>query len=239
MCPDGHLITRAVLDKPPYVRYLAAAEPKGVAMRLGVVLDLDGTLVDSVYHHVLAWDRALSARGHAVPLRRIHAGIGMGSKRLISWLLSTAPDDVNALADEHTQLFLEQRKWLRPTPGALELLADLKRRDVPMVVATSASEEETAALIAALGNPDMTTTHADAVDDAKPAADLLLAASEQIGIEPRQAVLVGDSPWDVAAAARIAMQSISVRTGGFSDAALHARGPTAIVDDPAELIGTL
>lgn len=208
-------------------------------MRLGVVLDLDGTLVDSVYHHVLAWDRALTAYGHEVPLRRIHAGIGIGSSRLVSWLLGHAPDDLDAISDEHTRLFLEQADRLRPTQGARELLADLHRREVPTVIATSAGTEERKALLATLDDPEIPTMDADAVGESKPAADLLVAACEQLDVEPRNAVMIGDSPWDVAAAARIGMQMIAVRTGGFGDKALSGRGPTSFVDVPAELIGTL
>lgn len=208
-------------------------------MRLGVVLDLDGTLVDSVYHHVIAWDRALTAHGYEVPLRRIHTGIGIGSSRLVTWLLGYEPDDLDAISDEHTRLFVEQSDRLRPTDGAQELLADLHRRDVPAVIATSAGSEERVALLDALGDPDIPATDADAVDASKPSADLLLAACEQLKMEPRHAVLVGDSPWDVAAAARVGMQMIAVRTGGFSDAALGARGPTSFVDGPGDLIATL
>ena len=208
-------------------------------VRLGVVLDLDGTLVDSVYHHVLAWDRALSAHGYEVPLRRIHTGIGIGSSRLITWLLGYEPDDSDAISDEHTRLFLEQQDRLRPTSGAHELLADLRRRDVQAVIATSAGSEERAALLAALGDPDIPATDSDAVAESKPSADLLLAACEQLGTDPRHTVMIGDSPWDVAAAARVGMQMIAVRTGGFGDAALAARGPTSFVDAPADLIGTL
>lgn len=208
-------------------------------MRFGVVLDIDGTLVDSVYHHVLAWDRALSAHGHQVSLRDIHAGIGIGSSRLATWLLGGVPDDVDAITDEHTRLFLEQRDRLRATRGAVALLDDLDRRGVPVVLATSASSDERAALLEVLGDPDLPLTDADAVDAAKPAADLLLTACGKIDVEPANAVMVGDSPWDVAAARRVGAQMISVRTGGFGDAALTARGPTMIVDDPAQLIATL
>lgn len=208
-------------------------------MRFGVVLDVDGTLVDSVYHHVVAWDQALSAAGHAVPLHRIHAGIGIGSSRLVRWLLGGAPDDAEALSDDHTRRFLDHRDRLRATAGARALLDDLRQRDVPVVMATSAGSKEREALLAVLGDPDLPITDADAVDAAKPATDLLVAACEMIDVQPRHAVMVGDSPWDVAAARRVGMQMISVRTGGFGDAALAARGPTSIVDAPGELIGTL
>jgi beta-phosphoglucomutase-like phosphatase (HAD superfamily) len=94
-------------------------------VQYGVVLDLDGTLVDSVYHHVMAWDRALTAHGYEVPLRRIHLGIGAGSSRLIPWLLGHTPDQLDAISDEHTRLFVEQQDRLRPTPHGL--LADSTR----------------------------------------------------------------------------------------------------------------
>jgi len=208
-------------------------------VRLGVVLDLDGTLVDSVYHHVLAWDRALSEHGRHVPLDRIHRGIGLGGSRLVTWLLGEEPDDLDAITDAHEELFLEQRDRLRPTVGATALLADLDRRGVPTVIATSAQATLREALLAALGDPQLPATDADAVDDAKPAPDLLVEASRQIEVEPDHAVLIGDSPWDVAAAARVGMRMIAVRTGGFGDSALTARGPSAVVDTPADLVATL
>ncbi len=208
-------------------------------MRFGVVLDLDGTLVDSVYHHVLAWDRALTDHGHHVPLDRIHRGIGLGGSRLVTWLLGGAPDGLDAITDTHEELFLEQRHRLRPTVGATALLEDLERRDVPTVIATSAQTAIREALLDALGDPQLPATDADAVDDAKPAADLLVEACRQIEIEPEHVVLVGDSPWDVAAARRVGMQMIAVRTGGFGDSALTARGPATVVDTPVDLIATL
>jgi len=94
-------------------------------------------------------------------------------------------------------------------------------------------------LLDALGDPDIPATDADAVAASKPSADLLIAACEQLDVQPQHAVMIGDSPWDVAAAARVGMQMIAVRTGGFSDDALAARGQTSFVDSPGELIGTL
>lgn len=208
-------------------------------MRLGVVLDLDGTLVDSVYHHVSVWDRVLVAHGHEVPLGTIHQGIGIGGSRLVTWLLGGAPPDLDAITSEHDEQFIELRDRLRPTAGAAALLEDLGRREVPTVIATSAGSSVREALLATLGDPDIPATDSDAVDDSKPSAELLVAACEQIGVEPEHAVLIGDSPWDVAAARRVGMQMIAVRTGGFGDAALSARGPTTIVDAPADLIATL
>ncbi|HEX6257662.1 MAG TPA: HAD family hydrolase [Euzebyales bacterium] len=208
-------------------------------MRFGVVLDLDGTLVDSVYHHVLAWDAALSRHGHQVPLDRIHRAIGLGGSRLVTWLLGGQPDDVDALTDAHETLFLADAERLRPTVGAGALIDDLQRREVPTVIATSAQAAIREALLGVLGDPQLPATDADTVDDAKPSADLLIASSRQIEVEPAHAVLIGDSPWDVAAARRVGMQMIAVRTGGFADSALLARGPATIVGTPNDLVGTL
>jgi HAD superfamily hydrolase (TIGR01549 family) len=208
-------------------------------MRFGVVLDLDGTLVDSVYHHVPVWDEVLVDHGHEVPLDRIHQGIGLGGSRLVTWLLGDAPPDLDAITTAHDERFLQRRDRLRPTAGALALLEDLERRDVPTVIATSAGSDVREALLATIGGPGIPATDSDAVDDSKPGADLLVAACGQIDLDPAHAVMIGDSPWDVAAARRAGLQMIAVRTGGFGDAALAARGPTTVVDAPADLIGTL
>lgn len=203
------------------------------------LLDLDGTLVDSVYHHVLAWDRALAARGHHVALERIHAGIGMGSARLVPWLLGRAVTDPDPLADAHDQAFLEATEGrLRPTRGALALLDDLAARQVTFQVATSAGGPVAERLLAALGR-DVPTTHADDVGAPKPAPDLLVAACAELGVAPSDAVLVGDSPWDAEAARRAGLRCVAVRCGGFSDGVLHAAGADDVVENPRELVGRL
>jgi HAD superfamily hydrolase (TIGR01509 family) len=204
-----------------------------------VLLDLDGTLVDSVFVHVVAWSKALLDGGYDVPMWRIHAAIGMGSDRLVPWLLGSHTDDADALSDEHKRLFLEQADTLQPTRGALALLDDLERREVPFLIATSAGSEERQALLEALGRTDLPTADSDDVASSKPAADLLLSACEELGAEPRLATLVGDSPWDAEAARRVGMRAIAVRCGGFGDDRLRAGGPFEIVDDPRELVGRL
>jgi HAD superfamily hydrolase (TIGR01509 family) len=204
-----------------------------------VLLDLDGTLVDSVFHHVLAWDRALTDHGYAVPMWRIHAGIGMGGKSLVPWLLGRHVDDAQAASDAHGRYFLERADALRTTPGAVELLDDLGERGIPFIIVTSAEARIGEALLAALGRKDLRTTNADDVAAPKPAPDLLLAACEEIGGEPGRATLVGDSPWDAEAAARVDMRMIGVRCGGFGDGRLLDAGALAVVDSPRELIGRL
>lgn len=204
-----------------------------------VLLDLDGTLVDSVYRHVVAWSAALQERGHQVPGHRIHAGIGMGGDRILSWWLGEEPDDADALREDHTRRFLDGADTLVATDGATALIDDLERRGVPFLIATSASPEERKALLEVLGRPELGATDNEEGMVSKPAPDLLLASCEQLGVDPSDATFVGDSPWDGEAARRLGMRFIGVRCGGFGDEALRRGGAFDIVDAPRDLIGRL
>jgi phosphoglycolate phosphatase-like HAD superfamily hydrolase len=210
-----------------------------MSSRSATLLDLDGTLVDSVYHHVLAWQDALHDGGYEVSTVRIHAGIGMGSDRLLPWLLGRHVEDADALAEGHTRRFLERAEDLRATRGARELLEDLRVRDVPFVIATSAGEAEREALLAVLGEEDLPLAGAGPDNSSKPSPDVLVAACGELGVTPDQAQLVGDAPWDAVAAVRVGIRSIGVRCGGFGDGTLREAGCERLVDDPAELIGQL
>lgn len=204
-----------------------------------VLLDLDGTLVDSVYLHVQTWHQALRQAGHDVPAWRVHAAIGMGSDRLVPWLLGRHVDEQEELSDEHHRLFLERAEDLRPTRGARELVEDLERRAVPFTIATSAKPPVRKALLAALGREDLDSTDAGDVDSPKPAPDLLLAACADLGVEPDHATLIGDSPWDAEAAIKVGMRCLAVRTGGFGDDRLLNAGADDVVDEPLALVGRL
>ena len=204
-----------------------------------VLLDLDGTLVDSVYHHVLAWHRALRRYGHSVPLQRIHSGIGIGSSQIVLWLLGEHVDAQDAIVDAHREEFHRLGEELQPTHGAHALLDDLERRKVPFLIATSSGASTRSLLLDVLGRNDLATTDADDVAAAKPAPDLLVAACDQLGVEPSSAVLIGDAPWDAVAARRIGMDCIAVQTGGFSEAALLRAGAVEVVDAPVDLVGRL
>lgn len=204
-----------------------------------VLLDLDGTLVDSVYHHVITWEAALRGAGRPVPLWRIHAGIGMGGARLLPWLLGEAPEDADALSQEHQRRFLDLADTLQPTPGARALLDDLERRDVPFLVATSAEPAVEEALLATLGRGDLPTNNAGDVGSPKPAPDLLEAGCDELGMPPSRVTLVGDSPWDAEAARFIGMRCLGVRCGGFGDERLLHAGADDVVDAPRDLIGRL
>jgi HAD superfamily hydrolase (TIGR01549 family) len=205
----------------------------------GVLLDLDGTLVDSVYQHVVAWSEALAEAGHDVPQRRIHRAIGMGSDRLVPWLLGGHVDDADAISDDHKRRFLARTDTLRATTGARELLDDLERRGVPFVIATSASGEEREALFEVLGRHDLPAIDSDAVSSSKPAADLLLTACDELGVAPGDATMIGDAPWDALAAVRVGIGCIGVGCGGFDDRELLDAGATRVVPDPRDLIGQL
>jgi HAD superfamily hydrolase (TIGR01509 family) len=204
-----------------------------------VLLDLDGTLVDSVYHHVLAWAEAFGAAGHQVALWKIHAAIGMGGQRLVPWLLGRHVDEADDLRDEHQRRFLERNDSLRAARGALELVDDLERRGVRFQIATSAEAEIGEALLDTLGRRDLPTADASDVGSPKPAPDLLLASCRELGAEPTQTTLVGDSPWDAEAAVKIGMRCVGVRTGGFSDERMVTGGAATVVDAPGDLVGRL
>jgi HAD superfamily hydrolase (TIGR01549 family) len=204
-----------------------------------VLLDLDGTLVDSVYPHVVAWHESLAAAGHIVPMWMIHSGIGMGSDRLLPWLLGGHVDDAEAIIDGHKQRFLDRAEHLTPTHGAVALLEDLERRAVPFLISTSAGTTEREVLLAALGREDLPITGADDVDSSKPAPDLLMAARAQIDGEFSSVIMVGDAPWDALAATRAGMDAVAVRCGGFGDDTLRGAGASRVVDAPRDLIGTL
>ncbi len=206
-----------------------------------VILDLDGTLVDSVHHHVTGWHRALVREGIDVPMERVHAGIGMGGDRLVHWLAGRRVDDEVAgrASDLHAELFEAVADDLRQTPGALALLEDLDVRGVPHVVATSAGAPERRILLRALGDPDLEVVDSDDVATSKPAPDLLTTACDRLGVAPRDAVMVGDAPWDAYAAARLDMPCILVRCGGFGDTRLREAAPLRIVDAPRDLVAEL
>ena len=206
----------------------------------GILLDLDGTLVDTVYLHVNAWAAAFAAEGQRQPMWRIHRAIGLGSTRLVAHLLGGTPDPylLCQLVDGHRRRFLDRAEELVPTRGALELLDDLQEREVPTVVATSAGGPEREALMAALGDPDLPVTDASSADDSKPGPAPLVLAAEQL---PSSAaiLMVGDTVWDGHAARRAGHRFIGVRCGGIGTAEMEQAGADLVADDPAGLIGLL
>jgi HAD superfamily hydrolase (TIGR01549 family) len=194
------------------------------------ILDIDGTLVDTNYHHAIAWYRAFLQSGETMPLWRIHRYIGMGGDQLVAAL---AGDDFEAehgddvRAAEHA-LYLALIGEVRPFADARPLMEDLVERGHTLVLASSAKPDEVEHYLDLLDARELTQdwTHSGDVERTKPEPDLVAAAVEKAGGGP--AVMVGDSTWDCEAAGRAGLETVAVLTGGFSEAELRDAGATGV-----------
>ena len=196
------------------------------------ILDVDGTLVDTNYHHVLAWARAFASCEIVLPLWRIHRHMGMGADKLLPALLGeTVAEEVGETVRQAERgQYLELIDEVRPFPGARPLLEALKRRGHPVVLASSAKEDELnhyLDLLDAREIADGWTTSAD-VEATKPEPDLVLAALEKAGRD--HGVMIGDSPWDCEAAKRARIDSVALLTGGFSEQELLNAGAACVFE---------
>ena len=203
------------------------------------VLDIDGTLVDTNYQHAIAWYRAFRQHEIVLPIWRIHRHIGMGGDQLVAALTddrteSEQGDDIRAA--EKT-LYFQLIDEVVPMQGSRELIEQLKARGHTVVLASSAKEDEVEHyldLLDARELADCWTTSAD-VESTKPAPDLVSAALERAGGSPDDAVMVGDTPWDVKAADGAGVKTITVLTGGFAPSELEEAGALAVFESVAEL----
>jgi HAD superfamily hydrolase (TIGR01509 family) len=201
------------------------------------ILDVDGTLVDTNYHHALAWFRAFRRHGIVLPLWRIHRHVGMGGDQLVGALAGEAldaerGDDIRAAEKE---LYGELIGEIQPLRGARELIVELERRGSAVVLASSAKEDELDRYLDLLGARELAdawTSSAD-VEATKPEPDLIHAALVKAGAEG--AVLVGDTTWDCEAAAKAGVETIAVLTGGFAEAELREAGAVAVFDSVDDL----
>ena len=197
-----------------------------------VILDVDGTLVDSAYHHALAWSRAFRSEGIKIPVWRIHRHIGMGGDQLIAAVASEefANARGDALRRAETDAYTALIGEVEPLEGANELLRDLKRRGHAVVLSSSAKQDELdhyLDLLDARELVDAWTSSAD-VDRTKPAPDLVQVALDRV--DAAAAVMVGDSVWDCEAAKRAGIPSIGLLTGGFCESELREAGARAILE---------
>jgi HAD superfamily hydrolase (TIGR01509 family) len=201
------------------------------------ILDIDGTLVDTNYHHAVAWFRAFRQHGHVVPVWRIHRHMGMGGDQLVASLLSAEVEKAEGedIRAAEKALYLSLIGEVEPLRGARELMQDLRDHGRPVVLASSAKANEVdhyLDLLDARELADGWTTAAD-VSKTKPEPDLVLAAIEKVGEGP--AIMVGDSVWDCEAAKRAGIESIAVLTGGFSEQELLDAGASAVYGSIDEL----
>ena len=204
-----------------------------------VLLDIDGTLVDSTYHHAIAWHRAFARHRVDVPMWRIHRSIGMGGDKLVP---AVAGDEVEAdLGDALRELWEQEYADLldevAALPGARDLVVDLQQRGHVVVLASSGAERfshEAVRLLDIADEVSAVTSSSDA-EESKPEADILGVALDRVSGE--RAVVVGDTPYDVEAAGRIGLACVAVLTGGFSRAELEEAGAALVVETPGDLVG--
>src|ERR687897_2667677 len=206
-----------------------------------LIFDLDGTLVDTVYAHVFAWQRALAEAGMPIDGWRIHRRIGMSGglfTRAVARELGRplGEDEVESLQARHGELFRELLPERRPLPGARELLAELRETGVVHGIATSGRRPEIDSSLEALGVGEETVVvERGDVRRAKPEPDLFLACAERLGVTASDSYVIGDAVWDLLAARRAGMLSVGLLSGGYGEDELTRAGAFRVYRDPAEL----
>jgi HAD superfamily hydrolase (TIGR01509 family) len=209
-----------------------------------VLLDVDGTLVDTTYLHAVCWAEALAEQGIVRPTADLHPLIGMASDLLLQTVLEDRPQAhalVQALKDRHLELYREHWPRLRPLPGAAQLLRHLKEQGLTTVLSSSASEEELTALRKAL-DADAWIDEATSSDDAeqgKPEPAMVHVGLRRTHTAPDRALFVGDAVWDGQAARRAGVRFVGLLCGGTTEAALREAGAEAVYADPAFLLAHL
>ncbi|OLC95226.1 MAG: HAD family hydrolase [Gemmatimonadetes bacterium 13_1_40CM_3_70_6] len=210
-----------------------------------LLFDLDGTLVDSVYQHVLAWREALEAAGLELSVWRIHRRIGMSGGLFLDALLREtgrrlSAEEVARVQRTHAAAFARQVAQIRPLPGARDLLAYLTKARVPWAIATSGRRESAQPMLDMLGvGPDVPVVTRDQVEHAKPDPDLFLAAADRLHVAIDTSIVVGDSVWDLLAARRARALGVGLLSGGYGQDELEGAGAYRVYQDPADLLGHL
>jgi HAD superfamily hydrolase (TIGR01509 family) len=210
--------------------------------RTAFLFDLDGTLVDSVYQHVLAWREAMAAVGIQLAVWRIHRRIGMSGGLMANAILretghAVTTDEANRLVRLHGEAYARLTDQVRPLPGACELLAYLAKSNVPFAIATSSRIESASRPLGMLDiPPHVPIITRDQVEFAKPDPDLFLMAAEKLGVPIANSVVVGDSVWDLLAAQRARALGVGLMSGGYGEDELARAGAYRVYQDPADLL---
>ena len=207
-----------------------------------LLFDLDGTLIDSVYQHVLAWHEALDEMGLFLAVWRIHRRIGMSGGLLIQALgreigHRVTPEQAQELQKRHAAAYERYQNAIQPLPGARELLQQLSRANVAYAIATSGRPEGARSALERLGvGPEIPVITRQEVQRAKPDPDLFLAAAQRLNIPIARAMVVGDSVWDLLAARRAGCLGIGLLSGGYGKEELEQVGAYRVYLDPADLL---
>jgi phosphoglycolate phosphatase-like HAD superfamily hydrolase len=212
-------------------------------LRPGVLLDVDGTLLDTNYLHVVAWSRAFRGTGHeGVSQSTLHRAIGIGSHELVRHVLGDLDDDaVSAVVEAHSDCYDAFQQDVVAFPRVAELVGAIAERGLAPVLATSGREQDLEWMRPAIGAQEHIAgaTTSSAVERAKPAPDLLVTAVRENGLDPRRTVVVGDTLWDVQASRDAGLPCIALLCGGLSRGELVDAGAAAVYDDPSALLDDL
>lgn len=207
-----------------------------------LLFDLDGTLVDSVYQHVLSWREAVEETGIELAVWRIHRRIGMSGGLFANALLRetghrVTADEAARLQRRHAEAYARRAHQVRPLPGARELLQHLTAIHVPWAIATSGRAETARSALALLDlPPEAPVVTRDVVQHAKPDPDLFIAAAQLVEVPITQSVVVGDSVWDLLAARRAGALGVGLLSGGYGQDELDRSGAYRVYQDPADLL---
>jgi HAD superfamily hydrolase (TIGR01549 family) len=211
-------------------------------VRQAFLFDLDGTLIDSVYQHVLAWREALEDGGIHLAVWRIHRQIGMSGGLFVNALaretgVTLSADQAERIHEVHSEAFKRYASQVRALPGAQELLAYLTKAGVPWAIATSGRFESARLSLHLLGvDDDVPMITRDMVRHAKPDPDLFLAAAEKLGVPIEDSVVIGDSIWDLLASRRARALGVGLLSGGYGREELERAGAYRVYNDPADLL---
>jgi HAD superfamily hydrolase (TIGR01549 family) len=213
-----------------------------IETRPALLFDLDGTLVDSVYQHVLAWREALERCGVRLAVWKIHRHIGMSGGLLINALLretgvELSPESTAELQRLHGELYQEQQDTVRPLPGAVDLLRHLSSVGIAWAIGTSGTRRTASHALELLDlGPDVPVVTRDEVPYAKPDPHLFLAAADRLGVDIQNSIVVGDSVWDMLAAQRARALGVGLLSGGYGREELERAGAFRVYDDPEGLL---